>query len=82
MHKPFWGHQGGESATLPDGRIVERYYAGQGHFKLANDGMEEVLPPPQVWCQCGNNTFQIGYGDYECIARCVACGREGEVYSG
>ena len=35
------------------------------------------------FCQeCGNNTFQIGYGEYECFGRCTKCGNIQSLYSG
>ena len=38
---------------------------------------------PEVICgNCDGVAFQIRYGGYSCLARCVKCGVEEEVYGG
>jgi len=35
-----------------------------------------------VICSCGCNAFTLRYKEYEIVAKCLNCGREGSVYSG
>jgi hypothetical protein len=51
---------------------------GASHFQADDDGVA-----PAIRCGfCFEATFQIRFGNYECIARCVACGCEGVIYDG
>lgn len=44
--------------------------------------VEQPGQPPRLVCACGNETFHITYGAYECIAWCDNCGRKGIAYDG
>lgn len=44
-----------------------------------NDGGSEF---PEVICGCGNDLFQVKFGNYECVARCSKCGISQVVYDG
>ena len=35
-----------------------------------------------VLCECGNGTFTISYGSYECFGKCTQCNLKLSLYSG
>ena len=35
-----------------------------------------------VLCECGNDTFTISYGSYECFGKCTQCSLKLSLYSG
>jgi len=37
---------------------------------------------PAVMCQCGGTHFEIRFGFYKCLARCIQCGAEEVIYDG
>jgi hypothetical protein len=53
----------------------------EGKFYQSYDnGVYAALDKSEVRCYCGNNTFRVGYGSYECFGTCAACGRKYILY--
>jgi hypothetical protein len=56
---------------------------GDRHYTLI-EGTKSTAPKPpgEVMCQCGNLSFYISYGSYECLGTCTQCGLMHYLYSG
>ncbi len=39
-------------------------------------------PKSSLMCECGADSFHIGYGSYECFAICPNCKKEYSIYAG
>jgi hypothetical protein len=77
----------GREGYMIDGQVTSDYLVR--HFSRVtiyddnNHEIEDVTDSPEVLCgDCLGSAFTIRYGSYECLARCVACGKQACVYSG
>ena len=61
-------------------------YSGQWErFYDLYRGRHDALPVPAdgaKMCECGNKSFHIHYGSYECFGTCTACSITELLYSG
>jgi len=71
-----------------NGMIYERALGGDGeedHFTSnpASSDIEEIGAHPDVLCgKCHRSKFELRYGSFKILARCIKCGYEAVVYDG
>ena len=58
--------------------ITFKYDSCYDRFECIKDGVFPAIICPK----CFKDIFQIGYGNYECIAMCIGCGHKMTVYDG
>ena len=58
--------------------------SGDSYYTSLSNWRGDVPKPKdgEVMCPCGNKTFYIEYGNYECYGVCTKCGKRYLLYDG
>jgi len=72
--------------SFNDKSIADKSIVYDSYYRTLSDYIDDnnALPPKDgvVMCPCGNKSFYIEYGGYECIGICSQCGTSHSLYSG